>query len=109
VKIARQAWLVKYIIALIWVSLFIYIAVGYWGAHRRGFLFGVLLGSFAGLTDSTIGWWVSTSIRPFSRTEIPPLSLFLQLIVLISVTALGFVFSLIGAGLCKLLRQTRPA
>jgi hypothetical protein len=94
---------------LIWISLVIYVAVGYWGAHRRGFLFGLLLGALAGLADSTIGWWISTWIRPFSRTGIPPLGLSLQLIVLTSVTALGFVFGLIGAGLCKVLRQSKPA
>lgn len=94
---------------LVWVSLVIYLAAGYWGAHRRGFLFGLLLGSLAGLADSTIGWWVSTSIRPFSRTEIPPLDLSLQLIVLITVSALGFVFGLAGAGLCKIFGQAKSA
>jgi hypothetical protein len=94
---------------LVWVSLVIYLAAGYWGAHRRGFLFGLLLGSLAGLADSTIGWWLSTWIRPFSRTGIPPLGLSLQLIVLITVTALGFVFGLVGAGLCKIFGQSKSA
>lgn len=94
---------------LVWVSLVIYLAAGYWGAHRRGFLFGLLLGSLAGLADSTIGWWVSTWIRPFSRTGIPPLGLSLQLIVLITVTALGFVFGLVGAGFCKIFVQSKSA
>jgi hypothetical protein len=93
---------------LVWVSLVIYLAAGYWGAHRRGFLFGLLLASLAGLADSTIGWWLSTWIRPFSRTGIPPLGLSLQLIVVITVTALGFVFGLAGAGVCKILGQAKP-
>lgn len=94
---------------LVWVSLVIYVAAGYWGAHRRGFIFGLLLGSVAGLADSTIGWWVSTLIRPFSTTEIPPFSLSLQLIILITVTALGFLFGIAGAGFCKILGQAKPA
>jgi len=92
---------------LVWVSLVIYLTAGYWGAHRRGFLFGLMLGSLAGLADSTIGWWVSTSIRPFSSTEIPPLDSSLQLIVLITVTILGFGFGFVGAGLCKVFGQAK--
>src|SRR5882672_1724154 len=94
---------------LVWVSLAIYLAAGYWGALRRGFLFGLLLGALAGLTDSTIGWWVSTMIRPFSRMGIPPLGLSLQFIILIIVTPLAFGFGLVGAGICKILGQTKSA
>ena len=38
---------------LIWVSFLIYVLVGYWGAYRRGFVYGMVLGGLAGLTDST--------------------------------------------------------
>jgi uncharacterized protein YqgC (DUF456 family) len=55
---------------LVWASFLIYAAAGYWGAHRRGFLFGVLLGALAGLVDSTIGWFVSMSIGPFISTGV---------------------------------------
>ena len=39
-----------------WLSLLLYVAVGFWGAHRKGFVYGMLLGTFAGLVDSTLGW-----------------------------------------------------
>lgn len=94
---------------LILVSLAIYLAAGYWGAHKRGFLFGLLLGALAGLTDATIGWWVSTLIHPFSRIGIPPLELSLQLFILLVVTPLAFGFGFIGAGICKILGQTKSA
>lgn len=93
---------------LVWASLLIYVAAGYWGAHRRGFFFGLLLGLLAGLIDATLGWFISTAIRPFSTTEIPPVGFSLWLIVLPVVTALGFVFGLVGAGLCKIFGQARP-
>ena len=96
-------------INLILVSLAIYLAAGYWGAHKRGFLFGLLLGALAGLTDATIGWWVSTLIHPFSRMGIPPLELSLQLIILIVVTPLAFGLGFVGAGICKILGQTKSA
>lgn len=92
---------------LVWVSLLIYLAAGYWGAHYRGFMFGLLLGSLAGLIDSTLGWFVSTAIGPFSSSEIPPVSYSVGRIVIPTVTLLGFVFGLVGAGLCKIFRQAR--
>src|SRR5580765_8814371 len=70
---------------LIGISLVIYVAAGYWGAHLRGFLFGLLLGAVAGLAHATFGWWVSTWIRSFGKTGMPPIGLSLQLIVIISV------------------------
>ena len=93
--------------SLTYVSLSIYVLAGYWGAHRRGFVFGVLLGGLAGLSDATIGWCVSTWIRPFSRITIPPVNSLLVLIVLPTVTTLGILFGLIGAALCKLFGQTK--
>jgi hypothetical protein len=93
---------------LILASLAIYLGAGYWGAHKRGFLFGLLLGALAGLTDSTIGWWVSTLIRPYSSMGIPALDLSLQFIILIIVTPLAFGIGFVGAGICKILGQTKP-
>src|ERR1700730_1963193 len=87
---------------LILVSLAIYLAAGYWGAHKQGFLFGLLLGALAGVTDATIGWWVSTLIHPFSRMRIPPLELSLQFIILVVVTALAFGLGFVGAAICKI-------
>ena len=92
---------------LTYVSFLIYVLAGYWGAHRRGFVLGVLLGGLAGLSDATIGWSVSTWIGPFTRTAIPPVSSLLVLIVVPTVTVLGIFFGLIGATLCKLFGQTK--
>jgi len=89
------------------VSLSIYLSAGYWGAHKQGFLFGPLLGALAGLTDATMGWWVSTLIRPFSSTGIPPLGLLLQFINLIIVIPIALGFGVVGAGICKILGQTK--
>ena len=72
-------------------------------------LFGLLLGALAGLTDSTIGWWVSTLVRPYSRMGIPALDLSLQFIILIIVTPLAFGIGFVGAGICKILGQTKSA
>jgi thiamine transporter ThiT len=96
-------------ISLVLVSLLIYLVAGYWGAHRQGFLFGILLGVLAGLTDATLGWWLSTMIRPFSNMPVASLSLSLQLIILIVVTPLALGFALVGAGICRILGQTKTA
>ena len=92
---------------LIWVSLLIYFAVGYWGAHRRGVRYGMLLGALAGLADSTIGWAISRMIGPFIETATPPLDPTVILTVVVTVTMTGFVLGLIGAGLCKVFGQTK--
>ena len=94
---------------LMWVSFLIYVLVGYWGAYRRGFVYGMALGAVAGLTDSTLGWFVSRMIGPFLQTPAPSLGPVLVAIVIIIVTGSAFVFGSLGAGLCKLLGQTRTA
>ena len=88
------------------MSFLIYLVVGYWGAHRRGFTYGMLLGTLAGLADSTVGWTVSRMIGPFLQTDIPSIS---PLVVALVVTASAFLFGSIGAVLCKLYGQTRAA
>jgi hypothetical protein len=90
-----------------WVSFAIYLAAGYWGAHHRGFTYGMALGSLAGFVDSTIGWFVSRMIGPFTLTRIPSLSPVVVVLVIVTVTVSAFVFGLIGAGLCKIFGQTR--
>src|SRR5262249_21421925 len=90
-----------------WVSFAIYLAAGYWGAHHRGFTFGMALGGLAGFVDSTIGWFVSRMIGPFIPTRIPSLSPVVVVLVIFTVTANAFFFGLIGAGLCKIFGQTR--
>jgi hypothetical protein len=90
-----------------WVSFAIYLAAGYWGAHHRGFTYGMALGSLAGFVDSTIGWFVSRMIGPFTLTRIPSLSPVVVVLTIVTVTASALVFGLIGAGLCKIFGQTR--
>ena len=92
-----------------WLSFLLYVVVGFWGAHRQGFVFGMLLGTFAGLVDSTLGWFVSRMIGPFLRTDIPKLEPLIIAIVIIVVTASAFALGSLGALLCKLLGRTKTA
>jgi hypothetical protein len=93
---------------LIPVSLLIYVVVGYWGAYRRGFIFGILLGGLAGLGDATLGWFVSTQIGAFTRSPMPAMSPLVLSIVIIVVTTSGLIFGLIGAALCAAFGKARP-
>src|SRR5262249_3997889 len=92
-----------------WVLLAIYLVAGYWGAHRRGFIHGMVLGSLAGVADSTIFWvvyyMIGTGTMTWNREFTPVFIIF----VMDWVTATAFVFGSIGAGLCKVFGQTRPA
>lgn len=93
---------------LIPVSLLIYVAVGYWGAYRRGFLFGILLGGVVGLGDSTLGWFVSTQIGAFTASPLSQASPLVLLVVIITVTLSGIFLGLIGAALCAAFGKARP-
>jgi len=93
----------------VWISFLIYVAVGFWGAFRQGFGYGMILGAIAGLTESTIGWYISRMIGPFIHHKMPPLNpiVIVITIVLVTLTALGF--GSVGAALCKLSGRTRTA
>lgn len=90
----------------LWFSFFLYVAAGFWGAHRRGVAYGMLLGTLAGFADSTFGWFVSRSIGAFVPNREPSLEPFMIAIVVIVVTLWGFTLGSVGALLCKLLRRT---
>jgi hypothetical protein len=93
---------------LIWTSFLIYLAAGYLGGRRRGIKCGMLLGSMAGFIDSTIGWFISRMIGPFTEMTIPTLTLPMIVMVVFTTTTIGFVFGLIGAGLWKVFGRRNP-
>ena len=94
---------------LMWVSFLIYVVLGYWGAHRKGLIYGVLLATVAGVADSTIGWSISRMIGPFLEAGSPSLNPLVITIAVIIVIALASFFGLVGAALCKVVGHTRVA
>jgi thiamine transporter ThiT len=91
-----------------WGSFLIYLAIGYWGARRCGVKYGMSLGALAGLVDSTIGWFISRMIGPFIEMPIPTLTPAVVAPAIVAVTAMGLMFGLIGAGVCKVFGQAKP-
>jgi hypothetical protein len=91
------------------LSLLIYLTVGYWGAFRQGFVYGMSLGAIAGLTDSTAGWFVSRMIGPFIQPKTPPVNSIVVAVKILTVTVLALALGSLGAALCKLVGQTRTA
>ena len=89
---------------LVWVSLCLYLASGYFGCKYHDFLSGILAGSIAGLSDSTIGWALSAAIGPDTTSHPRPAPLSI-LIVIVIVTTTGTLFGLLGALLCRLVRS----
>ena len=90
---------------LVWVSLCLYLGSGYIGCKYHDFPTGVLAGTVAGLSDSTIGWALSSAIGSNIMSDQPrhtPLSI---LIVIIIVTTTGTFFGLLGALLGRLVRS----
>jgi len=70
-----------------WVSWGLYFAAGYFGCKYFDFLSGVVAGLVAGLSDSTIGWAVSSAIGPYIPFAQPRYTVLLILIVVIIVSA----------------------
>jgi len=93
----------------LWVSFVIYVAVGFWGALHQGFVYGTLLGGIAGLSDSTIGWFVSQVIGPFIQPKLPSPNLIVIGLTIVFVTLVALAFASIGALVCKLTGRTRSA
>lgn len=93
---------------LISSSFLIYLAAGYLGGRRSGVKCGMLLGSMAGFIDSTIGWFISRIIGPFTEMNIPRPDLAAIEMVIVTTTTMGFLFGLIGAGLWKAFGQSNP-
>jgi hypothetical protein len=84
----------------------IYAASGYFACRHFRFWEGVLSGTVAGLSDSTLGWGVSFLIGPYPPFQLPDFTPVLLSLVIISVvfvvTVSGAFFGLLGALLCKL-------
>jgi hypothetical protein len=88
---------------LAWVSWGLYFAAGYFGCRYFDLISGVVAGLVAGLSDSTLGWAVSSAVGayiPFTQPEYSPL-LVLIVIIIISVksTFLGLLGALLGTAI----------
>ena len=88
-----------------WLSLGLYFAAGYFGCKYFNFLSGVLAGLVAGLSDSTIGWAVSSAIGPYIPFTPPQYTPLVILIVVMFISAMSTFLGLIGALLCKITKR----
>jgi hypothetical protein len=95
---------------LFWLSFLLYLAPGYFGCKCFDFLTGLGGGFFAGLTDSTVGWFVSSAIGPYISTAQQQYGAVVIVFTVITVSVLGAFFGLIGALVCKIIgRVARSA
>jgi hypothetical protein len=95
---------------LFWISFLLYLAAGYFGCKYFDLLTGLGGGFVAGLTDSTVGWLVSSAIGPYTSTAKQQYGLVIILFTVIIVSVLGAFFGLIGAFVRKIVgRGTRFA
>jgi hypothetical protein len=88
---------------LFWVSFLLYLAAGYFGCKYFDFLTGLGGGFIAGLTDSTVGWLVSSAIGPYTSRAQQQYGLVIILFTVIIVSVLGAFFGLIGALVRKII------
>ncbi len=87
------------------ISWGLYFAAGYFGCKFFDFLSGVFAGLIAGLSDSTVGWAVSSAIGPHIPIAQPTYTVLLISIVIIIVSAQSTFLGLIGALLCKMIKR----
>jgi len=90
-------------IKLFWVSFLLYLAAGYLGCKYFDFLTGLGCGFIAGLTDSTLGWIVSSAIGPYTSTAELRYGPVIILFTIAIVSVLGAFFGLIGALVSKII------
>ena len=88
---------------LFWFSFLLYLAAGYFGCKYFDFLTGLGGGFVAGLTDSTVGWFVSSAIGPYTSAAQQEYGLVIILFTVIIVSVLGAFFGLIGALVRKII------
>jgi hypothetical protein len=90
-------------VKLFWVSFSLYFAAGYFGCRYFDLLTGLGGGFVAGLTDSTVGWLVSSVIGPYTSTPQPQYVVATVLFTVILVSVLGAFVGLIGALVSKII------
>lgn len=75
-------------------SLLIYLAFGFIAGRIAAWSFGALVGAVTGLTDSTLGWWVSWMIGPGKPAE--RIDNFTIVTAIVFVTSEAAIVGLIG-------------
>jgi uncharacterized oligopeptide transporter (OPT) family protein len=91
--------------ALIWVSLCLYALAGFFGCKNFDFICGVIAGLIAGLSDSTLGWAISSVIQPHIPFDQPSYTFPLIAEMVITVSITGAFFGLIGSIVCYIIRR----
>lgn len=90
------------------VSWALYVASGYFGYKYLNLLTGIAGGLVAGLTDSTIGWGVSSLIGPYlpfaQPGRYPPALIAIAIVI---VTATGGFFGFVGVLLYEITKRIR--
>lgn len=90
---------------LAWVSYILYVAVGYLGCKHFDLLSGIAAGFVAGLSDSTIGWFLSSNIGPYIPFAQPKYTPLLISLVIIMVSLGGALLGFVGGLLCKIVNR----
>jgi len=103
-----RAFLVDYTI-LTWASYILYVAAGYLGRQSFDQPTGIAAGLGAGLADSTIGWYLSSVIRPFVPFAQPNYTPLMTVIVIITVSMVGALFGFVGTWVYQLVNRSNPS
>lgn len=91
--------------SLAWVSLFLYTFAGFFGCKYFNFSTGVIAGLIAGFTDSTLGWALSSIIKPHLSLDQTPYTFSIIAEIIITVSITGIIFGLIGSAICYVFKQ----
>jgi hypothetical protein len=90
---------------LAWASYIFYVAVGYLGCKYFDLPSGIAAGLVAGLFDSTLGWFLSSTIEPYIPFAQPHYTPLLVSVVIIMVSLTGALFGLVGALLSRMVNR----
>ena len=87
------------------ITYILYVVTGYLGCKSFDLLTGTAAGFIAGLCDSTIGWFLSSVIRPYIPFAEPQYTPLMVSVVIIMVSVGGALFGFVGALLSKIVNR----
>jgi len=90
----------------VWGSYILYVAANYFGCKHFDLPSGIVAGFVAGLSDSTVGWLLSSALQPYIPFAQPKYTPLIVCVVITTVSLMAACFGLVGSLLFKIVKRT---
>ena len=89
----------------VWVSYILYVAAGYFACKYFDLLSGIVARVVAGLSDSTVGWLLSSALQPYIPIAQPKYTPLIVCVVITTVSLTATCFGLVGSLIFKIVKR----